>query len=174
MMRIAADPDGMDLEDWTPSKLNLSVPLMWDILLFNCTTDTPGTPSAKLLDASIAPRVVQEDQGEDSILEIVVATAPEITIDTTDGGQEAPSLPSRTRLSSTSTREIARNIIGNEPSFEFIDNLTFNTTPWLYANPSHFATLGDSMGWYEPSSAMNDNRAAPWWEGGNFSSAMFN
>lgn len=173
MMRIAADTDGMDLEDWTPSKLNLSVPLMWDIILFNCTTDMPDAPSARLLDASLAPSVPQEDDDEDSILEIVVATAPEITIDTTDGGQEAPSLPSRTRLGSMSTGEPTRNIVGNEPSFEFADNLTFNTTPWLYANPSHFATLSDNIGWYEPP-AVSDNRAAPWWEGGNFSSAMFN
>jgi len=156
-----------------PFKLNLSVPLMWDILQFNCATDTPGAKRVSLFDASLAPKVVaDEDRSEDSMLEIVVATSPEITVDTTDGGQEAPGLSRRTRLGHLATGETPRQI-WNDASLDFIDNLTFNTTPWLYADPSQFATLGD-IGWIESQPAASDTRVAPWWEGGNFSNAMFN
>lgn len=173
MTRIATDHENMDVEDWMPSKLNLSVPLMWDILQFNCTTDSSEVSTADLLDASLAPKTTHEEHGENSLLEIVVATSPEITIDTTDGGQEAPSLSRRTHVASASTAETPRNMLWNETTFESIDNLTFNTTPWLYADPSQFASLGD-IGWHESQSAMSDTRGAPWWEGGNFSNAMLN
>lgn len=172
MTRIAIDSDSMDVEDWMPSKLNLSVPLMWDILQFNCITNPSEPHSTDLLDASLAPSSVPEDHSESSMLEIVVATSPAITIDTTDGGQEAPSLSRRAPVASTMTTETPRHMVWNETSFEPTDNLTFNTTPWLYADPSQFATLGD-MGWHESQSSMTDPRNAPWWEGGTFSNAMF-
>ncbi|ETS77018.1 hypothetical protein PFICI_10892 [Pestalotiopsis fici W106-1] len=168
MTRIAADSDNMDGEDWMPSKLNLSVPLMWDILQFNCMTMTPATNSVDLLDASLTPTMAQEDLSECTLLEIVVASSPEINVDTTDGGQTAP------LASSASTKpDTPRNMVWNETNLEPTDNLTFNTTPWLYADLSQFASLGD-LGLLEAQSGMNDNRAQqPWWEGGNFSNATF-
>ncbi|KAI1856552.1 hypothetical protein JX265_011511 [Neoarthrinium moseri] len=171
MTRIAAGSENMDVEDWMPSKIYLSVPLMWDILQFNCMTDSQETPTADLLDASLAPKVVEEDPGDNHMLEIIVATSPEITIDTTDGGQDAPSLSRRAPV--TSAPETPRTNVWNEASFEQMDTLTYNTTPWLYADPSQFVSLGD-MGWYDSQSAINDTRGAPWWEGGTMSNAMFN
>ncbi|KAH8196723.1 hypothetical protein TruAng_009115 [Truncatella angustata] len=169
MTRIAAGPDSMDVEDWMPSKMYLSVPLMWDILQFNCMEESQ-IPTADLLDPSLAPRIPREDLSENSMLEIIVATSPEINLDTTDGGQDAPSLSRRAPASSTP--ESARNIVFNEASFEQADNLTFNTTPWLYADPSEFVSLGD-LGWQDPQTALHDTRGAPWWEGQTFNNAMF-
>jgi hypothetical protein len=169
MTRIAAGSESMEAEDWMPSKLCLSVPLMWDILQFNCMADSQETPTADLLDSSLAPEVSRDDLDESSLLEIDVATSPEITIDTTDGGQVAPS--SSRRAPTTSSPEVQRSIAWNETPFEQVDNLTFNTTPWLYADPSQFLSLGD-LGWHATQSAMSDNRGAPWWEGGTFSNAM--
>jgi hypothetical protein len=97
----------MDVEDWLPSKIYLSVPLMWDILQFNCRVDAQQIPTLGLLDASLAPPSVAARDGDDDddeqdgdghnspsaaddvtpILEIIVATSPEITINTADGGQ---------------------------------------------------------------------------------------
>lgn len=153
-----------------PSKLYLSVPLMWDVLQFNSMAESQEVSSTDLLDPSLAPTIAREDQDESSMLEIDVATSPEITIDTTDGGQVAPSL-SRRAPASSSSPEVQRTIAFNETPFEQIDNLTFNTTPWLYADPSQFVSLGD-LGWQESQTAMSDTRGAPWWEGGTFSNAM--
>jgi hypothetical protein len=167
MTRIAADSDNMDVEDWMPSKLNLSVPLMWDILQFNCMTMTPTTNSVDLLDSSLTPTMAQDDLSECSLLEIVVASSPEITVDTTDGGQRAP------LASSASSTKPDAMVWSDTNQLEPTDNLTFNTTPWLYADLSQFASLGD-LGLLEAQqSGMNDTRAQPWWEGGNFSNATF-
>ncbi|KAK9796608.1 hypothetical protein SCARD494_04310 [Seiridium cardinale] len=160
MTRIAAGVEIMDVEDWMPSRIFLSVPLMWDILQFNCKADPHEVPTADLLDASLAPRVAQEDLEESSLLEIIVATSPEITIDTTDGGQEAPSFSRRAPVSS-SPEASRNNIVWDEASFEQADNLTFNTTPWLYADASQFLGMGD-IGWHDPQAAMGDSRGVPW------------
>ncbi|KAK1998379.1 hypothetical protein LX36DRAFT_576364 [Colletotrichum falcatum] len=168
MTRIAAGSENMDVEDWMPSKIYLSVPLMWDILQFNSTADSHEIPSAGLLDASLAPAVPPLDTGDSSTLEIIVATSPEITINIADGGQEAPtSSYKRPPVSSSGLRNAATPAVFDPPTVEQIDSLTFNTTPWLYADPSQLVGIGD-MGYpqSEPGNA--------WWEGENFNNIMFN
>jgi hypothetical protein len=206
MTRIAAGSEMMDPHDWMPSRIYLSVPLMWDVLQFNCEADTQNTPTAPdLLDPSLAPKVPRQDlQDEDALLEIVVASSPEITVDTKDGGQDAPSFsrPAPVTATPRSTSRSVNNgnggnrgmMIDNNPSqqapgqqqhqhqhqqhqqgpFEQTDTLTFNTTPWLYADPSQFLSLGD-LGWNESSQGNmgGDGRGAPWWEEGSFNNAMF-
>lgn len=168
MTRIAGGSQNVDMDEWIPSKLYLSVPLMWDILQFNCVADCEEIPPGDLLHSSIAPHIPREDLGENSTLEIDVATSPEIKIDTADGGQDAPSLSRRAHVKPDQA-EAPRQPIWNEPSFEQSDNLTFNTTPWLYADPSQFGGLGD-LGWLDTQSTMNDSeKGAPWWEGGSLS-----
>ncbi|KAI1737373.1 hypothetical protein F4680DRAFT_460435 [Xylaria scruposa] len=172
MIRIAGGYQNMDMDEWIPSKLYLSVPLMWDILQFSCITDHKDIPAVDLLHPSIAPRIPQEDLGENSTLEIDVATSPEIKIDTADGGQDAPSLSRRAHVKPDQA-EVPRQAIWHEAPFEPSDNLTFNTTPWLYADPSQFVSLGD-LGWLDSQSAMPDTeKDAPWWEGGNLSNVQF-
>ncbi|KAI8952940.1 hypothetical protein F4801DRAFT_588566 [Xylaria longipes] len=172
MTRIAGGNQNMDMDEWIPSKLYLSVPLMWDILQFNCVTDHKEIPTVDLLHPSIAPRYPQEDLSENSTLEIDVATSPEIKVDTADGGQDAPSLSRRAQVKPDQP-EVPRQTVWNEPPLEPSDNLTFNTTPWLYADPSQFVSLGD-LGWLDSQSAMTDTeKGAPWWEGGTLSNVQF-
>ncbi|WDK20875.1 hypothetical protein CGRA01v4_12164 [Colletotrichum graminicola] len=192
MTRIAAGSENMDVEDWMPSKIYLSVPLMWEILQFNSTADSQGIPSSGLLDASLTPAVPPMDTSDSSTLEIIVATSPEITINIADGGQEAPtssykkaplsssglrnSTSTRTATTTTTTTTTAassssssssRAAVFDPPSVEQIDSLTFNTTPWLYADPSQLVGIGDMS--FPPSEPGN-----AWWEGENFNSIMFN
>merc|ERR1712169_84338 len=83
----------MDVEDWMPSKIYLNVPLMWDILQFNSMEDPVQNSVTGLLDTSLTPSITTQGMGDNSsTLEIVVATSPEISINTADGGQEAPTL----------------------------------------------------------------------------------
>ncbi|KAL3291128.1 C6 transcription factor [Colletotrichum asianum] len=177
MTRIAAGSEGMDVEDWMPSKIYLSVPLMWEILQFNSTTDSQEIPTAGLLDASLTPALPPVDTSENSTLEIIVATSPEITINTADGGQEAPTLsykPSHnnnkfnnSKHNVSSANSSSRQNVFDTPSVEQIDSLTFNTTPWLYADSSQLINIGE----------LPDLQSEPgnaWWEGDNFNNIMFN
>ncbi|OLN95469.1 hypothetical protein CCHL11_05169 [Colletotrichum chlorophyti] len=176
MTRIAAGSESMDVEDWMPSKIYLSVPLMWEILQFNSTTDTQEIPTAGLLDASLTPSTPPVDTSENSTLEIIVATSPEITINIADGGQEAPTSSfKRAPVSSGgqggggagSASSSSRSQVFDPPTVEQIDSLTFNTTPWLYADPSQLVGIGDMT--YPQSEPGN-----AWWEGENFNNIIFN
>src|SRR5690242_11943475 len=99
MTLIAAGSESIDDKDWIPSKIYLSVGLMWDILQFNYNP-SQGMSTAGILDASLAPIFAHEDTDESSILEINVATSPEITVNTADGGQDSPMLSFRAPASS--------------------------------------------------------------------------
>ncbi|CAM1506046.1 Fc.00g056870.m01.CDS01 [Cosmosporella sp. VM-42] len=171
MTRIAAGSESMDVEDWMPSKIYLSVPLMWEILQFNFEADTQGIPVTGLLDTTLTPVVAHDDLGESSTLEIIVATSPEITINTADGGQEAPTFSFKAPASSTS--DSSRNIICDEISVEQTDNLTFNTTPWLYADFSQLIGIGD-IGYHESQPNIDESRGMAWWEDENSSNMMLN
>lgn len=163
MTRMAAGPDIMDAEDWVPSKIYLNVPLMWNILQFNFTDDSLESPTAGLLDPSLSTSIADERMMESSMLEIIVATSPEITINTADGGQEAPT------LSFKAAGPVTRDSPWN--SYREEDSLTFNFTPWLYADFSQMSHLGD-VGYAE--SSTGENRSTAWWEGDNFGNMMFN
>lgn len=169
---MAAGPESMDIEDWMPSKIYLSIPLMWETLQFTFAEGSQQSAGAGLLDSSLAPPVIQQDDDEDSTIEIIVATSPEITINTADGGQEAPTLSHRGPGPST-RRSPWNTPVRSDKQVEQTDFLSFNFTPWLYADSSQFATMGD-MGLGDPQPAMNENRSLAWWEGENFSNIMFN
>ncbi|EWZ33349.1 hypothetical protein FOCG_15681 [Fusarium oxysporum f. sp. radicis-lycopersici 26381] len=171
MTRIAAGTsDSMDVEDWMPSKIYLSVPLMWKILQFNTFADSHELPTAGLLNQSLVPNPTNEDANENITLEIIVASAPEITINTADGGQEAPTLSYKAPLSSQGP-DSARDTVYDEVPVD--DNLTLCTTPWLYADSSQFVNIAD-MGCDDPQPALSEGRGPAWWEGENFSNIMFN
>lgn len=202
MAQMAAGPESMDVEDWMPSKIYLSVPLMWEILQFTFAGDArrgAAAPTAGLLDASLAPRMAchNEDNDNDdgsSTLEIIVATSPEITINTADGGQEAPTVssykggpnPNPNPNPNPASRprpghdDPAR---GGGPSWgdekhggeqATTDFLSFNFTPWLYADAAQFVSMED-MGYDGSQSTMSETRGGmAWWEGENFSNIMFN
>lgn len=198
MTQMAAGPDSMDVEDWMPSKIYLSVPLMWEILQFSFTEDPQNVPTAGLLDSSLTPAIPQGDPDGNSTLEIIVATSPEITINTADGGQEAPTStlsykgPQVPSSSYNSTRGSPWNSNsnnnnnnnnsnrgggggGDEPMKygEQTDFLSFNFTPWLYADSAQFMSMED-MGYDGSQSSMSENRGMAWWEGENYSNILFN
>lgn len=174
MTRIAAGSESMDVEDWMPSRIYLSVSLMWKILQFNSTTDSQELPAAGLLDSSLTPAISSDDI-DTSTLEIVVATSPEISINTADGGQESPTLSFKGPLASSGPNNNNNAGHGREPavfdtpSVEQIDSLTFNTTPWLYADSSQLFSIGD-MGYTQNESEPGN----AWWEDDNFDNIMFN
>lgn len=167
MTRIAAGSESMDIEDWMPSRIYLSVPLMWRILQFNSTAASQEIPTAGLLHGSLTPRAPPEDNGESSMLEIVVATSPEITINTADGGQEAPTLSYKAPMPPGASGPASSRDFFNSPGNDQVDSLTFNTTPWLYADSSQLVNIGD-MGFPQ------SEPGAPWWEDDNSSNILFN
>ncbi|KAH6887621.1 hypothetical protein B0T10DRAFT_490102 [Thelonectria olida] len=166
MTRIAAGPESMDVEDWMPSKIYLSVPLMWEVLQFRFMADSQEIPSAGLLDASLTPTIAHEEVNENTTLEIIVATSPEISINTSNGGQEAPTLSYK--APTPSMGDSSWNTSYDEISAEQTDSLT----PWLYADSAQFANanIGD-MGHHDSNQTMGEDR---WWEADNFNSIMFN
>ncbi|KHN98353.1 uncharacterized protein MAM_03477 [Metarhizium album ARSEF 1941] len=164
MTSIAAGSEVNDVEDWMPSRIYLSVPLMWNILRFNCTADSREFSHTGLLDPSLALTVAHEDDDDDAMmLDIIVATSPEITVNTADGGQDAPTLPFKGTVNSSpsSSRETAFN----EISAEQADSLTFNTTPWLYADPPQFSDM-TVLVYDESQPSAGSGSSTAWWEGG--------
>lgn len=160
MARIAAGSDTIDVEDWMPSKIYLSVPLMWDILQFTCVSGSPGIFTSEL---AHAPHL-RDGMEDHSVLEIVVATSPEININTADGGQEAPTLSYKASVSPS------QPMLTTEP-VPLADNLTLNTTPWLYEDSSQFSGFGD-IDLLDAQSEAGDENGMIWWEG-DVNNALF-
>lgn len=182
MTEMAAGPESMDVEDWMPSKIYLSVPLMWEILQFNLADQPHESPTAGLLDASLAPPCTRQEPDESTTIEIIVATSPEISINTADGGQVAPTMSSykgrapppnssTPSSSSSASRDPAWNSVRSDKFVDQAENLSLNFTPWLYADSLQLANLGDVN--YDQSQEMSDGRGTAWWEGDNFSNIMF-
>jgi hypothetical protein len=193
MTRMAAGPDIMDMEDWMPSKIYLSVPLMWEVLQFNSVEESHGNSTLGLLDASLTPTSMARDD-ENTTLEIIVATSPEITVNTADGGQEAPTSVSYNKTPGGSSRDstwstprgdnrpetrgdargaAAATAASDKAVIEQADSLTYNTTPWLYADSSRIDNMGDII--FEDSQpGISETRGMAWWEGENFGNVMFN
>ncbi|KLU87960.1 C6 transcription factor [Magnaporthiopsis poae ATCC 64411] len=103
LIAAGAEAEAIDVDDdWMPSKMYLSVPLMWEILQFSSSfssssvaaLDHRGGGGGGLFDASLAPVLPTIDESDSTtILEIIVATSPEINVNIADGGQEAPTRP---------------------------------------------------------------------------------
>ena len=165
MTRIAIGSDNMEVADWVPSKICLSVPLMWDILQFNSAPKAEGAPQSSLLDASLTPVVASADEDENSTLEIVVAKSSEVTINIADGGQRAPPVSSKKPQQSSRPAPPQETTFAT-PTSEQLDSLTFNTTPWLYADSSQLFDIGNIT--YPQMESGNE-----WWEGAN-NNVMFN
>ena len=164
----------MDVEDWMPSKIYLSVPLMWKILQFNFTSDLLEDSNSRLLHPSLSPTIAHEDASETSILEIIVATSPEITINLASGGQEAPTLSHKAPMSSARGDSSWASNYDDVSVEQTDDALTFNTTPWLYADSSQFTNLGGVGYQYTQQPGPGESGGTAWWEGENFSNIIFN
>ena len=173
MTRIAAGSESIDVEDWMPSRIYLSVPLMWDILTFNCMADSREISRTGLLDSSLSLADASNSDDESSTLDIIVATSPEITVNTADGGQDAPTVSYKSRALDT-PQSTASRVDHNEISAEHVDSLTFNTTPWLYADPAQLDNVGYmDLDHHDTQSNVSDSSGMQWWASGTFADSMF-
>ncbi|KAJ5151318.1 uncharacterized protein N7482_010570 [Penicillium canariense] len=172
MTRIASGSEKVDF-DWEPSKIHLSIPLMWELLQINCTPTSPETSAAGLLHPSLNPAVFPEDiDNPSSTLEIIVAMSPEITVNTADGGSAAhvpPSLPRISTATATATTTAPASPASTAPGDKLVapaDSLMANT-PWLWADPSQFIDM-DNLGYPESESTLgNIDGFSTWWDFGN-------
>ncbi|PLB40366.1 putative C6 transcription factor [Aspergillus candidus] len=182
MLRIASGADRVDY-DWTPSKIYLSVPLMWDVLQVDCVPDTHRT-TAGLLHPSLVPTIARDHSAAehfDSTLEIIVAMSPEVTVNTADGGTAAHMPPHMARLSPSPSSSRGRGsssggdrapasggVTGGsiDPLVAPADSLMLNT-PWLWTDPGQFTDL-ENMDYQEAEAAIgNVDGFSTWWDFGN-------
>lgn len=163
-MRIASGSEGMDYEDWMPSKILLNIRLMWDILQFDCNHQPQEMLVNNLLQYSGTPAADREDMEDSTSLEIVATASPEVTVDTADGGQGVP-MPLYKALGS-STVDSPGYIALQDRLVAPPDNLMFTTTPWLWADPSQFGDVG-SVSYLESEANAGDAEGSAWWDLGN-------
>lgn len=165
MTQIAAGSDTID-DDWEPSKIHLSIPLMWDVLQVNCTPESQGTSSDGLLHPSLAPPVSREsmEEGSASTLEVIVAMSPEVTVNTADGGLAAHMPPHMS--SPTSVPPSPASTALHDKLVAPADSLMLNT-PWLWTDPSHFVDP-ENIGFNESESSLPTLEGfSTWWDFGN-------
>jgi hypothetical protein len=165
LIHIASGSTHFDY-DWTPCKIHLSVPLMWDILQLNCNPGTHDTSGSSLLHSSLVPSISREDDGDGnptSTLEIIVATSPEVTVNTADGGQAAHMPPNMPKMSASPPSP--GNIVLGDKVVAPADSLMFNT-PWLWTDPGQFSDM-ENMEFQEPDSTVgNVDGFSTWWDFG--------
>ncbi|KAL4881651.1 hypothetical protein BJY04DRAFT_207430 [Aspergillus karnatakaensis] len=161
LTRIASGSDNIDLDDWVPSKIHLNIPLMWDILQFNVSDETPG--SEGLLHRSLVPTAMVTGAQEVSNLDIIVTASPEVSVNTTDGGQAVP-MPLY-RSPTTATAESLRQTSLRDNLIAPIDSLMSNT-PWLWADSAQFANM-DDVEYNNAAPVIGDVEGSAWWNLGN-------
>ncbi|PYH73216.1 putative C6 transcription factor [Aspergillus vadensis CBS 113365] len=165
MMRIASGSENVDYETWLPSKIYLSIPLMWDILQFNGTDRSAGgRADGRLLHSSLAASAVGQGSEEDSTLEVIVTTSPEVTVNTADGGQAVPlplyRTPATTKANAAATSVVRDTLIAP------IDSLMVNT-PWLWADSAPLGDMESSLGYANSGPGGGDAEFSSWWNLGN-------
>ncbi|RAK95220.1 putative C6 transcription factor [Aspergillus ibericus CBS 121593] len=165
MMRVAAGSDGVNYETWVPSKIHLSIPLMWDILQFHCTDQSAeGISDGRLLHPSLAMAMVEQGSEEASTLEVIVTTSPEVTVNTADGGQAVP-LPLYP-TPAKSKGNAGGNVMARDRLVAPIDSLMVNT-PWLWTDAAPLGDIDGSLGYDSTGPAIGDAEFSSWWNLGN-------
>ncbi|KAE8148739.1 hypothetical protein BDV25DRAFT_157694 [Aspergillus avenaceus] len=164
MTRIASGSEKVDYE-WMPSRIHLSIPLMWDILQVNCTPESPETSTGGLLHPSLVPVISREEAGESSCtLEVIVAMSPEVTVNTADGGQAAHMQPQPRVSKINSAPSTPGSLALAEKLVAPADSLMMNT-PWLWTG--QFPDV-ESVDFQDTESSMgNVDGFSSWWDFGN-------
>ncbi|RDW72671.1 putative C6 transcription factor [Aspergillus mulundensis] len=195
LTRIASGTEIIDLDDWVPSKIHLNIPLMWDILQFNVSPDSDSSDdrlqSQGLLHPSLSPPALAQGAPDISNLDIIVTASPEVSVNTTDGGQAVPMPLYRsptavaetlrgTSLRDTGTgKERERESVSvsvsavRDPLVAPVDSLMLNT-PWLWAD-STFGGNMDEVEYHGPAATatgmqvpiVGDVEGSAWWNLGN-------
>ncbi|KAJ9199183.1 transcriptional regulator family: Fungal Specific TF [Paecilomyces variotii] len=162
--QIASGSGNVNHDDWVTSKIHLNIPLMWDILQFSCTDKySQATSNSSILHPSLIPGGASESSEENSVLEIIVTTSPEVTVNTADGGQAVPLPLYKTTTSSTSDR--SGNNTSPDRLIAPVDSLMFNT-PWLWVDSAQFGDVSD-IGYHSSAPAVGDIEGSAWWDLGN-------
>lgn len=164
MTQIASGSEKVDF-DWEPSKIHLSIPLMWDLLQINCIPSSQEMSPVGLLHPSLTPSVFHEDaENSSSTLEIIVAMSPDITVNTADGGSAAHMPPTLPRVKSVPPSPT--NSALGEKLVAPADSLMANT-PWLWTDPSQFVDI-ENIGYPESEATLgNADGFSTWWDIGN-------
>lgn len=131
---------------------------MWKILRFTCSKTNQEAWSNVLLSTSVGGRLAQHEPN-DSTFEIIVATSPDITVNTNDGGQAAPVQPTTAILPSSGYTEYeARDDMMIAPS----ESLRINPS-WLWTDTANTEFL--ESGHYDMFDAGNsDMESSTWWD----------
>ncbi|KAL4973308.1 hypothetical protein BDW66DRAFT_162174 [Aspergillus desertorum] len=175
LTRIASGTEIVDLDDWVPSKIHLNIPLMWDILQFNVST-TSETEGQGLLHPSLTPAPISPSPNDIPNLDIIVTASPDVSVNTTDGGQavpmplyRSPTAATTESLRNTSLRDRDRDGDGDrerDPLVAPVDSLMLNT-PWLWADSSQFAGNMDDVEYHNSMPVIGDVEGSAWWNLGN-------
>ncbi|KAJ5895010.1 hypothetical protein N7495_006701 [Penicillium taxi] len=169
MTQVASGSEKIDF-DWEPSKIHLSIPLMWDLLQVNCSPSSYENATGGLLHSSLTPVAIPEEmENSTTTLEIIVAMSPEVTVNTADGGSAAH-VPPKPRCRPLATSLPASPASTAEDLVEKLvapaDSLMANT-PWLWADHSQYVDL-ENLGFAEPESTLgNVEGFSTWWDFGN-------
>ncbi|KAJ5758994.1 hypothetical protein N7520_006150 [Penicillium odoratum] len=164
MTRIASGSEKVDF-DWEPSKIHLSIPLMWDVLQINCLPTFDETPTAGLLHSSLMPVIFPEDkENSATTIEVIVAMSPDITVNTADGGSAAHMPPKMPRIAASAPNSPTAPL--NDKLVAPADSLMANA-PWLWADSSQFVDM-ETLGYPESESTLgNIDGFSTWWDFGN-------
>lgn len=164
MIRIASGSKDMDYEDWMPSKIQLNVSLMWNILQFNCNHQPQEMVLKSLSQFSATPGASREDMDDGSIIEIIATTSPEVTVDTADGGQAVPMPVYRGPV--PTVVNTPGSIAQQDRLVPPTDNLMLDTTPWLWTDHAQLNNL-ENLGYLDTDINPGDTGGSAWWDLGN-------
>ncbi|KNG88525.1 putative C6 transcription factor [Aspergillus nomiae NRRL 13137] len=160
---IASGSDRMD-DDWAPTRIYLSIPLMWGILQFNVSPspNMSSKPTA-LFHSSLTSTPASKGTEHSQTLEISVTTSPpQVMVDPATGHNA--SLPPY-MINVSSSQDSPNGTPMRDILVPPADSLMFNT-PWLWAHLSQFGDMDAAAG-FEPDPAVGDGFST-WWNFGNF------
>ncbi|CRG88994.1 hypothetical protein PISL3812_06029 [Talaromyces islandicus] len=166
MTRIALVSENTD-EEWAPSRIHLSVSLMWAILQFDVSSsEVMPSPEETLLPTSSSTLNGTAEETERSpTLEISVTAAPPPVITDPSRGHDA-SLPPY-KATSTSP-DLPRSGDMRDTVVPSPESFTLNK-PWLWADPSGYANIEDVDHFPPDLTAGNGPEGfSTWWNFGYF------
>ncbi|KAE8423085.1 hypothetical protein BDV36DRAFT_309343 [Aspergillus pseudocaelatus] len=159
LVRIALDNRGWER---TPSRIQLSVPLMWAVLQFSTSSSEPASSLSSPSVASLIPSDAREVE-PDSTLEISTTdTPPSVIVDPTLGHDaRLPAYKANSTPQAPPNGSVIRHNI-----FPPTPNL-FNTS-WTWADLAETPQFGDTDGFLPESSVRNTSEGfSTWWNLGN-------
>lgn len=156
------------MDEWTLSRVQLSIPLMWAVLQFEIRSPkTASSPADTMLPTSPTLSGAVGEMEQSQTLEINDAATPPTVIIDPSQGHEARLPPYK--ASSTSPEFPNGNGAGGmrdiivPPAKSFMFN-----TPWLWTDPSEYANTEDMACFpLDPMGSNISEGFSTWWNFGN-------